>query len=182
MRKTTAILLTLAMLLSLTLAAAETEKVVLLPDGIQIGMNAEAIIAMEQKNPDLDDSMESMRDIEFYDAAFGGLKCQRAYILLDDSLKMVGMYYFEDNTPEELAGLKETITAEYGSPSEVTPETVTKLFNELGGEETPFTFSDISRWNADENTVVMAFMVTMGEDSMCYVIYVSAEYLKSIGL
>ena len=180
MKKMTAILLVLAMILSL--AFAETTAVRLLPEGVQIGMNAEAIIALEENDPEMDRSSESMRDIEFEDAAFGELKCKRAYILIDDSLEMVGMYLFEDNTPEELAVLKQMISDEYGDASAVEPETITKLFTEMSGQETPFTFSDASAWQADENTVAMAFMVSQEEQSMCYVIYVSAEYLQSIGL
>ena len=180
MKKMTAILMALAMILSL--ASAETTAVRLIPEGVQIGMNAEAIIALEEKDPDMDGSADSMRDIEYEDASFGELKCQRAYILIDDSLKMTGMYLFEDNTPEALAVLKQKISDEYGDASEVEPETITKLFKEMSGQETPFTFSDASAWQADENTVVMAFMVSQEEQSMCYVIYVSAEYLQSIGL
>lgn len=183
MKKTIAILLTLALVIMLAPVCAETETGTDLTGGIRIGMNAEEILAAEGGEPDYDmDTPGGARDIEYSDRKFGDLDASHAYILIEDALQMIGFYSFADNTPEVLDTVKGMIAAEYGEASEVPAEAIQTLFTEMSGQETPFTFESISGWQADEDTVAFAFMVSSDGMNMIYVTFVSAAYLASIGL
>ena len=181
MKKLLSVLLAMIMILSLSMAAAEpaADEAPSLLGSVRIGMNGEEVLAAEPSEPRYDNMVtETTRDIEFYDCEFAGLKAYHAYVLMDDRLVMFGVYGFPENTPEELAAIKEAMAAEYGEAGEVSTDTITALFTKLGGGQTPFTFSDASQWVVAENTLAWAFMVHSDDRMMCYVVYVDPACLE----
>ena len=180
MKKLISVLLALALLLAVSISAAETAEASLL-GSIKMGVSsAEIADIMGTESIYASNFSETVRDEE-YVTTFAGLDVMAGFVFIEDSLKMIVYYSFPEDGAETLAAMKQTLTAAYGEPAEVTPEIIATLFTSIGNQETPADlFSDGSAWAADSETAAWAFKVDNGTSGMCYVIYVAADYLATI--
>ena len=180
MKKLISVLLALALLLAVSISAAETAEASLL-GSIKMGVSsAEIADIMGTESIYASNFSETVRDEE-YVTTFAGLDVMAGFVFIEDSLKMIVYYSFPEDGAETLAAMKQTLTAAYGEPAEVTPEIIATLFTSIGNQETPADlFSDGSAWAADSETAAWAFKVDNGTSGMCYVIYVAADYLATL--
>lgn len=179
MKKLISVLLTLALLLAVSLSAAETTEASLLGE-VKLGMSPEEIAAlMGSETIYAADFSDTIRDEE-YESSFAGMDTYAGFVFVNRSLAAVVYYAFQEDGPETLAAMKEKMTAAYGESAEVTPETIALLFSAIGSQEVPADlFSDGSAWTADDNSSCWVFMVN-GE--MCYVVYAAADLVNTIGM
>lgn len=179
MKKLTAMILALAMLLAVALGTAEQAA----GEKTLIGMSLAEVKEMMGRTPDYQyDIKEGMTDVEYLEAYFADMKTSAAFILENDKVVMGGFYGFDGMDVSEIDQVKQAIADEYGESFTISGEVVKALFEMISGMESYFTFTNVSGWQPDEETVALAFQVSQEYEQQIYVVFVSADYAAQIGI
>ena len=184
MKKLIAVILTLAMMLAITLGAAEQAEMTAAAGKTLIGMSREEVSTIMGREPDWQTELKdgAAVDAEYDEVYFAGMKTSVGFVFENDRLVMAGFYGFDGRSVSEIDTVKQAITREFGEPFPIPANAVDTLFEALSGIDTGFTFDNISGWQPDAESVALAFEVSSEYSSQIYVVFVNTDYALQAGI
>lgn len=180
MKKLISVFLALALLLAVSVSAAEQVTATSL-GGVKMGMSLEQAKAIMGEETLFEDQITDNVTEADFEIEYAGGTANAGFIFADNSLIMVGVYNFKTLEVKDIDSIKQEMTAAYGMPGVVAPETIARLFETISGENTPLIFSEAAEWHVDGDATAWIFVVSQDDASQIYVVYLSNAYLASNG-